>query len=103
MGYANEPVDIIGMLDQMIVDIKAGKYKNQYQFEEQIALITGLSFDGHYTFLGNTFYSSLDWYRGGATKGVYEGSLVSVSLDGKELPQVYFTSTLSDTHSDNFD
>ncbi|OBT43735.1 hypothetical protein VE00_05604 [Pseudogymnoascus sp. WSF 3629] len=94
-GYANAPVDIIGLLDQVIVDIKAGKYKNQYQFEEQMALITGLSFDGHYTFLGNTFYSSLDWYRGGATKGAYEGSLVSVSADGKSLPQVYFTTDLT--------
>jgi hypothetical protein len=102
VGYANKPVDIIGMLDKVITMIKDGKFKNQYQFEEQIALITGLSFDGHYTFLGNTFYSSLDWYRGGASGGAYEGSLISVSLDGKELPQVYFTSMLSDTRSDNF-
>lgn len=91
------------MLDQVIVKIKEGKYKNQYQFEEQMALITGLSFDGHYTFLGNTFYSSLDWYRGGATNGAYEGSLVSVSLDGQALPQVYFASTLSDINSRDFD
>lgn len=101
MGYANAPVDIIGLLDELIVKIKAGKITNQYQFEEQMALITGLSFDGHYTFLGNTFYSSLDWYRGGATNGAYEGSLVSVSLDGKAIPQVYFTSTLSDINFDN--
>ncbi|KFY54669.1 hypothetical protein V497_07533 [Pseudogymnoascus sp. VKM F-4516 (FW-969)] len=95
VGYANKPVDIIGMLDKVITMIKDGKFKNQYQFEEQIALITGLSFDGHYTFLGNTFYSSLDWYRGGASDGAYEGSLISVSLDGKELPQVYFTTDLT--------
>lgn len=102
MGYANDPVDIIGKLDAVIVSIKAGKFTNQYQFEEQMALITGLAFDGHYTFLGNTFYSSLDWYRGGASNGAYEGSLISVSLDGKALPKVYFTSTFSGTHSNNF-
>lgn len=85
----------------MIVNIKAGKFTNQYQFEEQMALITGQAFDGHYTFLGNTFYGSLDWYRGGATNGAYEGSLISVSLDGKALPKVYFSSTFSGTYSDN--
>ncbi|KAL5348963.1 hypothetical protein ACLOAV_006388 [Pseudogymnoascus australis] len=95
VGYANDPVDIIGKLDAVIVSIKAGKFTNQYQFEEQMALITGLAFDGHYTFLGNTFYSSLDWYRGGASNGAYEGSLISVSLDGKALPKVYFTTDLN--------
>ncbi|KFY27445.1 hypothetical protein V493_03479, partial [Pseudogymnoascus sp. VKM F-4281 (FW-2241)] len=95
VGYSNAPVDIIDLLDKLIVTIKAGTIKNQYQFEEQMALITGLAFDGHYTFLGNTFYSSLDWYRGGASGGAYEGSLVSVSLDGAALPQVYFTTDLT--------
>ncbi|KFY08290.1 hypothetical protein V492_06364, partial [Pseudogymnoascus sp. VKM F-4246] len=96
VGYANEPVDILGMLDNVIAMIKQGKIKNQYQFEEQMALVVGTSFDGHYTFLGNTFYSSLDWYRGGATEtGEFEGSLVSVSLDGAALPQVFFATDLN--------
>jgi hypothetical protein len=90
------------LLDQTITKIKQGGFTNQYQFEEELALIVGLSFDGHYTFLGNTFLGAMEWYRGGATNGEYEGSLISVSLDGAELPQIYFASKLlPDAHTDH--
>ena len=76
----------------MIARINEGGFTNQYQFEEELALIVGLAYDGHYTFLGNTFYGAMEWYRGGASDSEYEGSLISVSLDGIEIPKIYFTS-----------
>lgn len=83
-------------MDETTKKINNGGFLNQYQFEEELALIVSKSFDGHYSMHGNTFGGALGWRRG-RTDGTLEASLISVSTDGAKLPQVYFFSESCNT------
>ena len=60
----------------------AGAYQSEYDFQLDIAAVLLLSRDGHLDFIGDAL-------------GIFEFqrdfSLVSVSSDGMELPEVFYT------------
>jgi hypothetical protein len=85
-GYTLPGVDIIGGLDQIKNKIQSGSYTSQWAFEKDVnALVNIMPKDFHLT-LGQSvplsqvfgFYTSLH--------------LVSVSIDGLQVPQVYVKS-----------
>jgi hypothetical protein len=92
-GYESPAVDIIAELDAIIANIQNGQYANEYDFEAAMASVAGKSYDGHFTFHGNTFQGAVLWHRGESNEeGVKEAALISISTDGAALPQVYMAS-----------
>ena len=84
-GYLLPPVDLVGGLDAIAKNTAAGHYENEYDFEIDMWSLINSAADGHLSFIP---------YLMGAFQ--YSRSpLVSVSLDGIDLPKVYFLCKLS--------
>lgn len=81
-AYVNKPVDILAGLDDIDVKIKNGTYKNEYNFEADIAELFSKSYDGHLSFEGMAYSGAFAWRR------VREIALISASLDGK-APKIW--------------
>ena len=82
-GYLLAGVDLIGGLEKLKTQVKAGAYKSEVLFESDLAGLLGETHNGHLQFLTDGL-------------GVFNhqrnlGALVSISSDGIELPQVYLT------------
>ncbi|CAG9992115.1 unnamed protein product [Clonostachys byssicola] len=75
-SYQSLPVDVMGRLDQVVQSLSEGKYKSTYEMEVAIKQIFITAREGHMK------------YNGGVL-GVLPDGLISVSADGKSLPEVY--------------
>ncbi|KAF1998183.1 hypothetical protein P154DRAFT_263693 [Amniculicola lignicola CBS 123094] len=82
-GYSNEPVDIIAGLDDIDKKVNNGEYKNEYDFENAIAELLVKAHDGHLGFDGMAYGGAFRWRRS------RQASLISASVDGKELPKIW--------------
>lgn len=83
-GYLNPAYNIDAFLNQTEDNVRSGTYKSELEFQQDLFYTFQQAFDGHLFFesdILNAFTFSLD----GA-------GLVSVSLDGIQLPEVYFFS-----------
>ncbi|TKA40886.1 hypothetical protein B0A54_07798 [Friedmanniomyces endolithicus] len=79
-GYQQPPVDIFGDLRQIQNKVDSGFYRNQYAFEADLQALSQATHDAHttlYAGVSNQFTFAAPFY------------LVSVSVDGKQAPQVY--------------
>ncbi|VUC27276.1 unnamed protein product [Clonostachys rosea] len=84
-SYQKPGVDVMGRLDQVADNIRNGKYKNQREFEIDIWAITAESSEGHFHIeLG--LLGIFSWFL--------NDTIVSLSRDGKELPQIYARSDI---------
>jgi hypothetical protein len=81
-AYINKPVDILGGLDDIETKIQNGTYKNQYNFEADIAALFSKSYDGHLSFEGMAYSGAFAWRR------LREIALISASQDGK-APKIW--------------
>lgn len=79
-SYQQPAVDLIAGLDQIQSEIKDGKFPNQYAFEVSLQNLIYSAHDAHL----NLFAGILSVFTFAAPY-----SIVSVSLDGAQLPQVY--------------
>lgn len=79
-SYKMPSVDIMGTLDDIKDKVKDGTLDNQYDFDAAILKLTYSSHDGHMNIYGGTI---------GAFTFELPISLVSVSEDGKKLPEIY--------------
>jgi hypothetical protein len=84
-GYQQPPVDVQQVLAQIQSNITAGNYKNQYSFEVDVQRLVHRIHDSHVT-LGAGI---LDAFTFVSPYGV-----VSVSVDGKEIPEIYLAEDL---------
>lgn len=84
-GYQQPPVDVLQVLGQIKNNVTAGNYKNQYTFEADIQLLVNRMHDSHVTLSAGILdaFSFLSPY-----------GLVSVSVDGKQPPEVYLSDDL---------
>jgi hypothetical protein len=83
-GYQQPAIDVMGVLGRIKANVTAGVYQNQYEFELDIQKLIYACHDEH-----------LD-LRAGILAAFSFGSpyaITSVSIDGKEPPKVYITST----------
>jgi hypothetical protein len=82
-GRLDPPVDLFQGLDNIAKDLKAGKYQSEYTFQTDITKLAGKAYDFHFVWtsdISNVFHFQRPEY------------LVSVSADGKQIPQAFFVS-----------
>ncbi|KAI9710262.1 MAG: hypothetical protein M1820_002756 [Bogoriella megaspora] len=86
-GYQQAPFDFLGALEEMTSRVYAGAYHNQYAFESDIQAIIRNLHDTHaYVYGGiSSLFSFFSPFR-----------LVSLSLDGKQIPKLYVYDDLID-------
>ncbi|EKG16094.1 Peptidase S41 [Macrophomina phaseolina MS6] len=82
-GYQQPPVDLLDGLAVIKQNISAGYYKNQYAFEAEVQKLVYSVHDMHVD-LSSGILSAFAF-------GSDSWEIVSVSKDGKELPQIYLT------------
>lgn len=83
-GYQQPAVDVVGRLNQLVVDIDKNVFKNQYDFEAALQTIVYSMHDDHVSLTAGilgAFSFGVDW----------DFEIVSVSLDGIQRPKMYFT------------
>ena len=78
--YALPAIDIVGRLDEIAAKADAEQYHGEYEFEVDIADVFDRACDGHLNYMpflieGISYFSNQQ--------------IVSISLDGQELPKVY--------------
>ncbi|OGM44251.1 peptidase S41 family protein [Aspergillus bombycis] len=86
-GYLSAPTDLIGGMDDVLAKAKNNQFSSHYDFENAILRVLHSANDGH---LGGTLCSNTIFYFRNRV------SLISVSSDGVELPQLY---TLEDAQA----
>lgn len=84
-GYQQPAVDVIQVLGQIQNNITAGNYKNQYSFEADVQFLVSRMHDAHVTLSAGI----LDAFSFISPYGI-----VSVSVDGKQAPEIYIAEDL---------
>jgi hypothetical protein len=84
-GYQQPAVDVLQVLSQIQSNVTAGIYQNQYDFEADVQLLVNRMHDYHVTLSSGI----LDAFSFLSPSG-----LVSASVDGKQLPEIYLIDDL---------
>lgn len=92
-GYQQPPVDVQQVLGQIQANVTAGVYKNQYSFEADLHVLVQRMHDSHVTLNAGILdtFSFLSPY-----------SLVSVSADGKQAPEIYLSDDLQQSQWEGY-
>lgn len=81
-GYQQPAVDIVARLSEIQGRVNSGYYQNEYAFEQDIYLLAYAAHDDHVDLSAgilSVFSFASPYY------------LSSVSIDGKQAPQIFFT------------
>lgn len=81
-GYQQPAIDIVAKLAEIEGKVNSGYYQNQYAFEQDIYLLTYAAHDQHLDLSAgilSVFSFAAPFY------------ISSVSVDGKQAPQIYLT------------
>ncbi|EXJ83955.1 hypothetical protein A1O3_04622 [Capronia epimyces CBS 606.96] len=90
-GYLMNSVDLLGGLEDIRNKVSNGSYSGEVPFQNEIANLVASAHDGHLAFIPDTTFIFL-----------YErtiGNLLSVSLDGNSLPEIYSYNDLALAHN----
>ncbi|KAF4628586.1 hypothetical protein G7Y89_g9564 [Cudoniella acicularis] len=79
--YFYPPHDIFGYLALVKKNLESDQYANEYEFQEDLYNVFALAHDGHFVFYPDALTKAFEWGR--------QRSLVSISKDGVEIPQIY--------------
>jgi hypothetical protein len=79
-------VDIWAALYEVYHKVESHSYASEYDFQADLFRTFNLAHDGHFRFFPDLLTTALSFSR--------NVSLVSVSMDGKQLPQIYVQGTL---------
>ncbi|VUC21457.1 unnamed protein product [Clonostachys rosea] len=79
-SYQQLPVDVMGRFDEIKAKIGNKNYTNQYELELDIRSIIRDAHDGHFTYSAGIL---------GLFTWSLNESIISVSSDGRELPQIF--------------
>ncbi|KNG85575.1 hypothetical protein ANOM_006645, partial [Aspergillus nomiae NRRL 13137] len=80
-AYLEPAADIWAELNKVYDNIKSDAYAGEYDFQADLFKAFNLAHDGHFRFFPDLLTKVLTFHR--------NVGLVSVSLDGKETPQIY--------------
>lgn len=80
--YGLEPVDIMGGLDEIFANATSQKYQSEYEFQSSIVKLVSRAHDGHFAFRPDVF-------KAFGFRNDLAADLVSLSVDGKEVPKLY--------------
>lgn len=96
-GYLWEPIDVPRLLDAIETKVLAkDTYESEYDFQVDLQSTMIKARDGHLAFTGDLL-NAFVWVR------PFNFSLVSVSKDGKEMPQVYRAQDILDISASSVD
>jgi hypothetical protein len=88
-GYKEDRVDLEGQLKKISEDLDSGKYEDEYTLQVDIKMAFDKTYDFH-TNWNPDILSVFQFQRGNAGHQLAdEFALVSVSSDGKALPELY--------------
>lgn len=76
--------DIETAFEDIIGNVQTGGYKNEYEFQSDLYLTFSKAKDGHFRYYPDLLTAAIEFRRG-------DLSLVSVSLDGTSVPEIYTT------------
>ncbi|KAH6665485.1 peptidase s41 family protein [Halenospora varia] len=79
--YFYPPHDIFGYLASVKANLQADKYANEYEFQQDLYNVFAKGHDGHFIFYPDALTKAFEWGR--------KRSLVSISKDGSEIPEIY--------------
>jgi hypothetical protein len=79
--YLEPAIDIWASLDLILSNIRTGKYANEYAFQTDLFKTMNRVHDGHFQFVPDLLSKALSFQR--------PFKLVSVSMDGVNVPKVY--------------
>lgn len=79
--YFYPPIDIFGKLASIKANLKANLYVNEYAFQQDLYQVFAPGHDGHYVLYPDLLSKAFEW---GRARG-----LVSISKDGREIPEIY--------------
>ncbi|KAF2849332.1 hypothetical protein T440DRAFT_427004 [Plenodomus tracheiphilus IPT5] len=82
-GYTETPVDIVGALDKMKIQLSSDSFRNEYDFQTQMMNLFINAYDNHFAWQPDILASAMQFQRPPGTE------LVSISADGKALPEIY--------------
>lgn len=85
-GYQEPAVDLWVRFDDILENIKSGKYANEYEFQVELYKTFNEAHDGHFRFAPDLLSKAVGFRR--------PTQLVSVSRDGTELPKIYIRGEL---------
>ncbi|KAF1828840.1 hypothetical protein BDW02DRAFT_593007 [Decorospora gaudefroyi] len=94
-GYTEEPVDIMGELDSMQKQVAAGGFNTEYDFQLQMLDLFNRAYDNHFAYQPDILASAMQFQRPPGSE------LVSVSSDGKALPEVYTYRDIQKANNDS--
>ncbi|KIX03282.1 uncharacterized protein Z518_06834 [Rhinocladiella mackenziei CBS 650.93] len=86
--YPQSAIDIQANLDRLIENVSTGTYSREYDFQTDLYHLFLSARDGHFSFIPDLF--------GVGSFTVPDAALVSISLDGFQLPQVYLRHDIVD-------
>ncbi|KAF2685623.1 peptidase S41 family protein [Lentithecium fluviatile CBS 122367] len=81
--YTELPVDLIGEMESMQRQLSAGGYSNEYDFQLDLNQLFNRAYDNHLTWQPDILAGVMQFQRPAGME------LVSVSSDGKELPEIF--------------
>ncbi|KAH7378817.1 hypothetical protein BKA66DRAFT_420772 [Pyrenochaeta sp. MPI-SDFR-AT-0127] len=81
--YNEQPVDIMGQLDNMKKQLASGGFKSEYDFQMSMMDLFKSAYDNHFAWQPDILASAMQFQRPPGTE------LVSVSADGMAMPEIF--------------
>lgn len=94
-NYTEKPVDVMGELDLMQKSLANGTYKNEYDFQMGMMTLFNRAYDNHFAYQPDILASAMQFQRPPGTE------LVSVSSDGKAMPEVFLYQDIRKANNDS--
>lgn len=74
--------DIAAAFEDIISNIQTGEYENEWEFQNDLSMTFSKAKDGHFRYGPDLLTAAISFRRG-------DLALVSVSLDGTSVPEIY--------------
>lgn len=94
-NYTEKPVDVMGELDLMQKGLANGTFKTEYEFQMGMMMLFNRAYDNHFAYQPDILASAMQFQRPPGTE------LVSVSSDGKAMPEVFLYQDIRKANNDS--
>lgn len=94
-NYTEKPVDVMGELNSMQKGLADGTFKTEYDFQMAVMTLFNRAYDNHFAYQPDIIASAMQFQRPPGTE------LVSVSSDGKALPEVFTYQDIRKANNDS--
>lgn len=94
-NYTEKPVDVMGELDLMQKGLTNGTFKTEYDFQMNMMMLFNRAYDNHFAYQPDILASAMQFQRPPGTE------LVSVSSDGKAMPEVFLYQDIRRANNDS--